>query len=391
VKSPTTPPPVKSPTTPPPLADEAVTSPARPAIQPNAAELWARASTPASEPTQPEPESVESEVAPEDLVEDVGDEAADDAPSAISTLFANQPPARKREPTRPPAHIETAGRPLPHAPDMLPEGDFSYPLKRSGAGLLLKIVIALAVMAAGFFAFTQLYPSESKQTASVTPPDDPPAPPVAGGVVETPVAAAPVVDAQTVDEPVGTPATKPPIAETPATKPPIAETPATKPPTTDTSAAKPTTKPTTKPATDTKPKPTTTTAAETSDTKTEPASGECDEVSCIMTKYERACCLRYKPVDGFTPKNVIPDGLDKAMVKAGIETVKPRIVACGEQNGAKGTVRVAVSVNDAGKVTNANVTESPDTALGECVAAALRKAKFGKSVNGADFTYPFVF
>jgi TonB family protein len=110
-----------------------------------------------------------------------------------------------------------------------------------------------------------------------------------------------------------------------------------------------------------------------------------------MTKYERACCERYKPTDGFRPKNVIPDGLDRAMVKAGVETVKPKIVTCGEQNGAKGTVRLAVTVDDAGRVTSASVIETPDTALGECVVGAMRKAKFGKSVNGGEFNYPFVF
>jgi hypothetical protein len=38
-----------------------------------------------------------------------------------------------------------------------------------------------------------------------------------------------------------------------------------------------------------------------------------------------------------------------------------------------------------------SVSDAPDTALGECVQDAVRKAKFSKSMNGATFTYPFVF
>ena len=110
-----------------------------------------------------------------------------------------------------------------------------------------------------------------------------------------------------------------------------------------------------------------------------------------MSKYDRPCCERYKPKDSFTPKNVVPDELDKSMVKAGVEKIKPRVVACGEQNGAKGTVRLAVTVDGEGTVKSVSVTEAPDSALGECVSTAMKKAKFGKSVNGGEFNYPFVF
>jgi molybdopterin adenylyltransferase len=360
-------------------AERAAQQPPRQA-QPNAAELWARSVAPAQ--PEPEPELLDASAA------EIIEETTDDAPSPVSTLFANQP-VRKREPTAPPPHIATAGRPLPQADFQLPEGDFAYPLKRSGAGLVLKLLIAAAVIGAGFLAFTQLYPSdEPKPAPAVSPAPEPSPPPPA------PVVAAATVDAQQAapepDAAIETPAATPPPSNPEPENPPP---PTTKPPTTSKppTTKPPTTKPpTTKPPTTTKP----TTKPDATDATAEPAtptSSECDEVSCIMTKYERACCLRYKPSDGFTPKNVIPDSLDKAMVKAGIETVKPRIVACGEQNGAKGTVRVAVSVDDAGKVTNVSVTESPDTSLGECVAAAMRKARFGKSVNGAEFNYPFVF
>ena len=117
---------------------------------------------------------------------------------------------------------------------------------------------------------------------------------------------------------------------------------------------------------------------------------ECDEVQCVMSKYDRPCCERYRPREP-NAKPGIPEDLDKGMIRAGVETVKPRIIACGEEISTKGTVKVSVHVTDAGVVREASVTEAPSTELGECVAAALRKAKFAKSMNGASFVYPFVF
>ena len=121
---------------------------------------------------------------------------------------------------------------------------------------------------------------------------------------------------------------------------------------------------------------------------------ECDEVSCVLAKYVRPCCERFKPKQAdIAPRtaNGVPEELDKTMVRAGVEKVKPRVVACGEKAGTKGTVKIAVTVAPEGNVTAASVASSPDSALGECVAAAMKNAVFGKSVNGGSFTYPFVF
>ena len=63
----------------------------------------------------------------------------------------------------------------------------------------------------------------------------------------------------------------------------------------------------------------------------------------------------------------------------------------GEQHTAKGTVKLAVSVNADGAVTSADVVASPDPELGKCVAGFVRKATFAKTVNGGSFSYPFVF
>ncbi|HEX5062711.1 MAG TPA: hypothetical protein VFV99_25235, partial [Kofleriaceae bacterium] len=372
------PPPVKRPPTAPPASVEAdpepsSDAPTRPTPQPNAAELWARSMAPAESPKPT---------------------LADSTESTMANLFATQT-VRKRPPTPPPAHLETLGSPF--APGQLPEGDFSYPIKRSGFGVLLKIVLGLGVLALGFFAFVKFYPMDDNtptQTAAVTPPAPPePAP---APVVEAPAV---VVDAPPATPPAPIETEQPPTpTETPAPPTPPTPTETAKPPTKPTTkpATPTTTKPATKPTTETGSSPTTEstptpTHTETADTKPESSGGDCDEVGCVISKYDRPCCAKYKPSDTFTPKNVVPDELDRAMVKAGVEKIKPRVVACGEKNSNKGTVRLAVTVDSEGHVKTVTVSETPDTALGECVAAAMRAATFGKSVNGGEFNYPFVF
>jgi hypothetical protein len=108
-----------------------------------------------------------------------------------------------------------------------------------------------------------------------------------------------------------------------------------------------------------------------------------------MDHYTRACCARFKPA-GDTP-HPSGDELDKTMVRAGIEKVKPRVIACGEKNAAKGTVKISMEVGGDGEVKSATVVDAPDPDLGKCVAAALRAAQFVKTTNGGAFTYPFVF
>ena len=87
----------------------------------------------------------------------------------------------------------------------------------------------------------------------------------------------------------------------------------------------------------------------------------------------------------------LPAELDKSMVRAGIEKVKPRVVACGEKSADKGVVKVAVSVQPDGSVSAASIVASPSPTLGDCVVAALKKAEFAKSAGGGSFTYPFSF
>jgi TonB family protein len=127
-----------------------------------------------------------------------------------------------------------------------------------------------------------------------------------------------------------------------------------------------------------------------------PASADCDEASCILEKYARECCARYKPAE--MPAETVekkpdgpPDTLDKNAVRAGIADVKPAVQQCGEDHSQKGTVKITLTVDASGRVTDATVSETPDAGLGTCVAKALERASFAKTQNGAVFTYPFVF
>jgi hypothetical protein len=120
----------------------------------------------------------------------------------------------------------------------------------------------------------------------------------------------------------------------------------------------------------------------------------CDEVSCVLEHYAKPCCAPFKPAQQDpTPVNDHPAKLDRTMVSAAIEKIKPLVIQCGEQNHAvgKGTVKISVHVGADGHVTEVTVAETPDQALGDCVATALQKAAFPVTQSGGGFTYPFAF
>ena len=127
--------------------------------------------------------------------------------------------------------------------------------------------------------------------------------------------------------------------------------------------------------------------------KLPPTADGCDEVSCVLDKYARACCVRFKPADpGPGPRPLgLSEDLDKSMIRSAVDTIRPVLIQCGETSTAKGTVRLAVTVRPDGRVASATVVASPDPGLGSCVAAAMQHASFPHTVNGGSFGYPFVF
>ena len=68
--------------------------------------------------------------------------------------------------------------------------------------------------------------------------------------------------------------------------------------------------------------------------------------------------------------------------------VQPRAAACSGKSSAKGDVKIGVKVGPDGSVKSTTVKAAPDAALGDCVAAAVKKASFPKTQNGGSFTYP---
>ena len=261
------------------------------------------------------------------------------------------------------------------------------------------IVIGIALLGASAFVIAGMNrdgdpPARTAQatlpaaTQPTPPPTPPPAPPQPVDPVPTPVegSATPTEGSAAVVDPPADPT--PPVADPTPTENP-----------TEDPGEKPTKKPTKKPrvASDEPKTPKVKEPVkEPVEVKTpEPRDGGCDEVSCVMDKYARACCAKYKPADsGYKPPvkpTEIPATLDKTMIRTGTAKVKAAIIECGVKANAKGTVKVSVNVGPDGRVGSASVVSSPDPELGDCVAGAIRKANYGRTVNGGTFTYPFVF
>lgn len=385
-RSPSAPPPAprgRGPTPPPPpaLGDSART-PSSPLATTDSGSTRTRAGTPAS------PISVA---------------AAPSMPLAASDGGSTR--TREAASTRP-ATIPPAPR---TSSNDLPQGSFVYPELKRRRHPIVFVVAGLALVALGFFGLIAVLggdkeistaTSEPAAVASASPapteaaPQPEPVPEPAAPSEPAPAAPLPVESAPT-----------PATTSSPTTS---SATTGSRPGSTARSEAAPSTRPEVGPTTrpdvgpTTRPEPSSERAASSdapstsseakADTAPKPPDG-CDEATCVLNNYDRPCCAKFKPSKPALAKRIggVPETLDKMMVRAGIEPIKPRVVKCGEQTKVKGTVRVAMTVSPEGKVTNASLDSSPDPTLGECVLAAMKRAKFAASVNGASFTYPFAF
>ena len=344
-------------------------------------------------------------------------------PPAPMSYAATVDAPRTRQPTPPPpvpvraARTPTVPPPANITDNDLPRGAFAYPVKPRRGNLVVKLVAAVAAVVIGFFAVVYVLdkkdePSTKVATGTPPPPLDAAA---AGSAIEPaiemgsnePTAIATGSAATGSAATATTPTATTPTATTPTATTPTATTPTATTPTATTPTATGTPRP--RPGTPT-PRPqagstagsaatapiTTTTATAATTPPVDAAVEEpdlCDEANCVLSDYDRPCCAKYKAKGPELAQRVggVPETLDRSMVRAGVESIKPRVIACGEKAGAKGTVKIAVAVSPDGAVTSAEVTDAPDTGLGACVAGALRSAKFGKSVEGGSFSYPFVF
>ncbi len=84
--------------------------------------------------------------------------------------------------------------------------------------------------------------------------------------------------------------------------------------------------------------------------------------------------------------------LDAPKIKAGVGAVLDAVLDCGKQaTGVTGVVKLKVKVSPNGAVTEVTVMQTPDAALGECAAKAMKRAKFDPTEQGGSFSYPFSF
>lgn len=272
------------------------------------------------------------------------------------------PPPRERVPTEPPKPRDSLND--------LPQGKFVYPTKTGSTGkTIVKFLLAALVAAAAGIAFVHFVIQKDEPRKQVAVIQDAPK---QAEVIDAAVIAEVEPDAAPPEIEIDVPET----GSGSATKQqhPVHTTPRPRPqPGTGSGSATPVA-----------------TGSGTSPSPIPPEDPSCDEVSCVLEKYARPCCARYKPADtGFKPSQ--PDSLDKVQVRTGIEGVKPRVIACGEKFAAKGTVKIALTVTPDGTVKDASVEDSPAPDLGACVATALKSASFAKTGKGGSFVYPFVF
>ncbi len=125
-------------------------------------------------------------------------------------------------------------------------------------------------------------------------------------------------------------------------------------------------------------------------TPTTSANDGCDEVTCVLDSYARACCEPFKP-KAPSQHPGLADSLDRAAVQDGVKSMRAVVIACGERFKARGQVRIALVVAPDGHVTSSTVELAPDEGLGACVAEAMRRVQFKQTVSGGHFTYPYAF
>jgi len=376
-----------SPSTSAPLAASIATTSRSPSIS---------ASTSAPAAQAPAPRSTSAPAAAASAISATAAAVEDPDPEVASSSFLAPPSPTRRKPTAPPPSMNELITAAPGLAD-LPQGAFVYPtLRRSRVPLVIGLLLLSAVVGGGAMYLANRDDGDKKPEQVVQPTVAIDAAPVVAVVEVDAAEPEPQIevdppDAAVVEEPASTdPATPDPTTTKPtATKPATAKPTATKPATAKPTATKPAT--TDKPATDTTDKPATTDKPVVADKPAGPvAIPGCEEVTCVLEKYARPCCARFKPAgETFQPSSA--EDLSKPQIKAGVDKIKPRVIACGEQHQAKGTVKLSIDVDPEGNVKELSVQTAPDDALGACVAGAMRKAKFAKTANGGSFTYPFVF
>jgi hypothetical protein len=135
----------------------------------------------------------------------------------------------------------------------------------------------------------------------------------------------------------------------------------------------------------------------TTDTPPPPTNTKvkCDEVACLVDN-TLPCCKKggsSTPDRGGDDDSSLPSSLTQSDIQSGLRPVNGRVQACNSQYKVPGMLKVKISINGDGQVTNAVAQGTfAGTPSGSCAEKALKSAKFkkwkGPNVN---VTIPYTF
>ena len=110
--------------------------------------------------------------------------------------------------------------------------------------------------------------------------------------------------------------------------------------------------------------------------------------AALLASFPLSSWAQSKPLSQPPP---MPAELSQTDISRGMAGIKSGIDACASKSQHQGTVTVSVKVMGSGAVDEVKVKTSPAPGLAVCVAAAVQKAKFARTVKGGTFSHSFRF
>ena len=126
-------------------------------------------------------------------------------------------------------------------------------------------------------------------------------------------------------------------------------------------------------------------------TKHEPETIEMPEAPVERQGSSAAHVWSDEPDDGSASSASLPLSIDKESIGKAIAGVRPAVRRCGVTYPWKGTVKVFLHVRKNGSVGDIKIEQAPAMTLGQCVAQAVSRARFGRTQKGGALRYPFKF
>lgn len=124
-----------------------------------------------------------------------------------------------------------------------------------------------------------------------------------------------------------------------------------------------------------------------------PKSAGCDEMSCVLGDGNSACCAKYKKAASPPPADAMPDALDRQTIMQAVDAVRAQMEDCGAD--FEGTMTLKATVAPSGELTSTKVVgpkgEDEPKAIAACMHAAALNMSFPRTKSGGAFNYPFRF